>query len=147
MIYGEHRYYGESFPYANQTKAFEKENLKFLSVEQTMRDYVNLLTFWKGSNPGFETAPVIVAGGSYGGMLAAWLRLKYPLIFHGALASSAPILWFKGKINPSAYTDHASTIMKRKDFGGNNNLCFKRIHDGFYDLTVLSQDPDQYNDL
>jgi len=31
-------------------------------------------------------------------MLAAWLRIKYPLVFAGALASSAPIRWFEGEL-------------------------------------------------
>jgi lysosomal Pro-X carboxypeptidase len=119
VIFGEHRYYGESFPFGNKTKALEVENLKYLSVEQVMMDYVTLLQYIKGRD-GYDNntelanslTPVYVFGGSYGGMLATWLRMKYPTHFHGAIASSAPILWFKGATDPNAYTKIASQVLK-----------------------------------
>ena len=58
-------------------------------------DYVELIKHVK-QQFNAEDSAVIVFGGSYGGMLAAWLRIKYPATFQGALAASAPILQFKG---------------------------------------------------
>ena len=45
-----------------------------------MMDYVELIRMIK-INYKAEDKAVMVFGGSYGGMLAAWLRMKFPHVF------------------------------------------------------------------
>lgn len=93
VVFGEHRYFGKSFP-VNKTNAFNSTNNVYLTIHQTMMDYVELIKFIRYTY-GIMNTPCIVFGGSYGGMLASWLRIKFPFVFQGALAASAPILYFK----------------------------------------------------
>ena len=99
-IWGEHRYFGKSMPFGDDS--FKRDNLAYLTVEQAMNDYVDLIKEIKTAE-GLQDRAVIVGGGSYGGMLSAWLRMKYPQWFQGALAASAPILFFDGYVTPDAY--------------------------------------------
>ena len=55
-----------------------------MSVEQAMADYAVLLTHLRTEHNA-TSAPVIAFGGSYGGMLAAWLRIKFPAIIQVAV--------------------------------------------------------------
>jgi lysosomal Pro-X carboxypeptidase len=48
-------------------------------------------------------------------MLAAWMRMKYPHIIQGALASSAPILYFKGATKPESYFEVATRSFELVD--------------------------------
>lgn len=57
-----------------------------------MADYAVLLTkLQQDYNLCRKKNPIIAFGGSYGGILAAYMRYKYPNIVRGALAASAPI--------------------------------------------------------
>lgn len=59
--------------------------MDYLTLIQTIRQKYNM-----------AEAPAITFGGSYGGMLASWMRMKFPSYIQGAVVSGAPILYFKG---------------------------------------------------
>ena len=40
---------------------------------------------------------------SYGGMLTAWMRFKYPNLVDGGLAGSAPIYYTEGLVSRTAF--------------------------------------------
>lgn len=101
LVFAEHRYYGESMPYNNNSYA-DLRHLGYLTSQQALEDYVNLIQYLR-SKPEYKHSPVIVFGGSYGGMLSAWIRMKYPHIVQGAIASSAPILQFSGVTECEAF--------------------------------------------
>jgi lysosomal Pro-X carboxypeptidase len=70
-------------------------------------DFVKIIQHFK-QDPKYKNSPVIAFGGSYGGMLAAWMRMKYPHIIWGAHAASAPILFFPGSVSPYAFNELAT---------------------------------------
>mgnify|MGYP001799047539 FL=1 len=55
----------------------------YLTTEQALADYATFLTDLKTVVEGAEHSPVIAFGGSYGGQLAAYMRVKYPHIITG----------------------------------------------------------------
>lgn len=136
VVFGEHRYFGTSMPFGDES--FDKSNLKYLTVEQAMMDYVDFMLNFK-TEQGLEDRAVIVGGGSYGGMLSAWLRMKYPHVFQGALAASAPILFFDGYVDPNAYDDIATNDYRKADAE-----CPGWIKEGFNQLADLRDQADSY---
>lgn len=83
VFFVEHRYEGESLPSPDSPRC-----LAYASSYQALADFANFIqnrVFSQGRRP------VIVFGGSYGGMLSAWMRMLYPHLVVGAIAGSAPI--------------------------------------------------------
>ncbi|XP_020253234.1 lysosomal Pro-X carboxypeptidase-like [Asparagus officinalis] len=121
IVFMEHRYYGESIPFCgDKNVAFQNATtLGYLSTTQALADFATLIIDLK-KNLTAEGSPVVVFGGSYGGMLAAWFRLKYPHVAIGALASSAPILQFDDIVSPYAFSNIIT-----KDFRSESENCYK----------------------
>lgn len=67
------------------------EYFGYLTSEQALADFVEVIRHVKGQKneqSNYESHenrrnPVIAFGGSYGGMLAAWMRMKYPAVIEG----------------------------------------------------------------
>lgn len=81
VVFLEHRSYGQSIV-----------PLHTLTIEQALADTAWFLAGLR-SRLGCRKreCPIITLGGSYGGMLVAWFRQKYPHLTAGGIASSAPI--------------------------------------------------------
>jgi len=88
-------YYGISF-----SRNLNTDNLKYLSSEQALADAAEFIMYIKKHHSIPYTSKVITFGGSYGGSLSAWMRMKYPHLVHAAVSSSGPLLAkvdFKGQ--------------------------------------------------
>jgi lysosomal Pro-X carboxypeptidase len=83
IVFAEHRYYGKTMPFGNESYA-STANLGYLSSEQALADFAVLIGHLKEKRlANALKSPVIAFGGSYGGMLTAWMRIKYPHLIDG----------------------------------------------------------------
>lgn len=122
IVFAEHRYYGESLPFGNSS--FNGTNIGYLSIEQAMADFAVLIKYLKTKLG--QNTPVICFGGSYGGMLSAYMRFKYPNLVLGAIASSAPILSVSNNVPQSYFFEDVT-----KDFEDVNKDCPVLIKSAF----------------
>ncbi|KAH7542072.1 hypothetical protein FEM48_Zijuj02G0034600 [Ziziphus jujuba var. spinosa] len=122
LVYIEHRYYGKSIPFGSREEALRNAStLGYFNSAQAIADYAAILLHLKKKLDA-QYSPIIVIGGSYGGMLASWFRLKYPHITLGALASSAPILYFDDITPQDGYYSIVT-----KDFREISENCYQTI--------------------
>ena len=77
---------------------------------------------------------MILFGGSYGGMLASWFRIKYPHLAQGAIAASAPILQFLDYYDCSLFNKIVT-----KDYEGYSPQCANVIRKTWPALRRLSR--------
>ncbi|KAL0370136.1 UNVERIFIED_CONTAM: Lysosomal Pro-X carboxypeptidase [Sesamum angustifolium] len=135
-VYIEHRFYGKSVPFGSMEKAMKNGTLRgYFSSAQAIADYAEVLLHVKHKFAA-HYSPIIVVGGSYGGKLASWFRLKYPHIALGALASSAPILYFDNITPQNGYYSIVT-----KDFKEVSENCYQTIKNSWAEIDKVASKP------
>ncbi|NWT44378.1 PCP carboxypeptidase, partial [Chroicocephalus maculipennis] len=132
LVFAEHRYYGESLPFGNESFS-DSKHLNYLTSEQALADFAVLIEYLKTTIAGARYSPVIAIGGSYGGMLAAWFRMKYPHVVVGALAASAPIWQFGDLVPCGTYFSIVTNDFKKSGTG-----CSESIRNSWNAINHLS---------
>ncbi|XP_056698494.1 uncharacterized protein [Spinacia oleracea] len=138
----QHRFYGKSIPLGSIDKAMANLDVRAcFTVAQALEDFSKIIVDVKKK---FSTpnSSVIVIGGSYGGMLAIWFRLKYPHVTIGALASSAPLLDF-GAIPPK---DQYCSVVSQ-DFKDQSQKCYDTIRQSWAVIDSMSSKSSGLADL
>ncbi len=129
------RYYGQSAPFGSNS--FSGTNLAYLSIEEALADYAQVIKTLPTISPQLANAPVVAIGGSYGGVLSAWLRLKYPWAVVGAISASAPILYLNNGQLDTTFFEIAT-----HDYTMNSPQCSANIRNGFTQFMSLYQEQD-----
>eukprot|EP01084_Bolivina_argentea_P160291 279155_1 len=133
MVFAEHRYFGKSLPFGSNEADIKDENIIYLTVDQTLMDYASLIHYLKTEWHSWHS-PVIGFGGSYGGALCIWFRIKYPQWSDGCIAGSAPMVNYPGAHPLANYNFFAmGETYDCKQSGGNpNDFCAENIHSSWY---------------
>ncbi|KAF0716566.1 Aste57867_2777 [Aphanomyces stellatus] len=126
----EHRYYGKSQPRPDFTTA----NLKYLRAEQALADIATFQDYFVAARNLTKASKWVAFGGSYPGMLAAWVKAVYPTRFAGSVASSAPI---QAKVDFFEYADVVSEGLRY--FG--KDACVDTVRSALEELHRLLSSP------
>lgn len=111
-------------------RSISTENLKYLSVEQSLADLAHFIRNIRSDKSLNATGGVVMAGGSYAGTMVTWFRQKYPHLVDGVWASSAPL---NAKLDFFEYKEVVGTSFK--SIGGDK--CVQRLSNSFHSINEL----------
>uniref|UniRef100_A0A914DSX9 Uncharacterized protein n=1 Tax=Acrobeloides nanus TaxID=290746 RepID=A0A914DSX9_9BILA len=135
MFQLEHRYFGTSSP----TSDMSVPNLKWLTTEQALAD-VNAFIPAMNKIFNFNKPKWVVFGGSYPGTISALLRMVYPNITNGNIASSAPLwpkldMWEYAVKMEEAILWESQVNSTNKDCYNETKAAFEYIRNATYTAT------------
>ncbi|XP_021378734.1 dipeptidyl peptidase 2-like [Mizuhopecten yessoensis] len=131
LVFAEHRFYGKSFPF-DPAVAFTQPYIGLLTIEQALADFAMLVTHLKVQLNSTD-CPVIAFGGSYGGMLSAYMRFKYPNVIAGSIAASAPIFLLTPDLDRTFFFKEVTN-----DFAAVSSNCVDRVRQAFIQMDSLA---------
>lgn len=128
LLFAEHRYFGQSWPLSGDPAA-SLRHMEYLSAQQALADFAVVIAAVRTEmGPGGADVPAVAFGGSYGGVLSALFRAKYPGSVAGAISASAPLRAFPGQLpawDSGAY--YARVTATASEAGGCPAACAANV--------------------
>ena len=107
-------------------------SLRHLSSSQALADAARFVTHVTREYSLPPNTKWVSFGGSYPGMMAGWLRLKYPHLVHASVASSAPV---QASLEMRGYNDVIAASLAEADVGG-SAACVRNVRGAFLELSA-----------
>jgi len=120
LVFAEHRY--EPLSHPALCGLGSQRCFAYCTTAQAIADWVTIIASLRTQHA--VRAPVVAFGGSYGGMLAGWFRMKYPDVVDGVIAASAPIWQLAGTVRRETLDMQAVAITRGVSAaGGATDQC------------------------
>lgn len=130
IIAAEHRFFGASWP-DNVTKDNYRAVMSSLTLDNILADYAAIIASFTRQGARYERGKVVVFGGSYGGFLAAMMRIKHADVVVAAVASASPTQLTGSGVDTGLWYDTVSRIFTQQDCH-----CADALTSAFSDLKL-----------
>jgi lysosomal Pro-X carboxypeptidase len=134
VVFAEHRFFGQSNPGGLPSGFYpDATHLGALSEAEVLEDYTALATSLRTNLSAWDS-PLISVGGSLAGELTTWWRVRYPFIVDMGIASSAPILGYRGIADEFGWNRVVTQAFR--SVGGDE--CVDNMRSGYWATSALS---------